>query len=311
MRKKFLLYLSIILTCNILISAYFLLTIKSKDEKINLILSNQKVQNFEGSEKTLIFSHSIQNSFLNNNLINNILLIFIFLINILFLLYFAKYFFYINKINDINKHLNEKMSLINLFKKFLSHDIRKPLNLSKMLISATQEQKAKPLLDNISNEVEKSIKKVEDFCDSFLIHCNTIDFRTQDINLEELNFFLQDKLSEEKNLIFKKNYSNNTIIKVNKVYLERAIKSLLSFLKAKATEYNFYLSTNNNKSTFINIIFQLLDKESLSIIENFKKSYDSDFEFLIIKSLFTKNNCNLIINLNEGIIEFNIFIKNS
>ncbi|WP_158999028.1 histidine kinase [Pigmentibacter ruber] len=311
MRKKFLLYLSIILTCNILISAYFLLTIKSKDEKINLILSNQKVQNFEGSEKTLIFSHSIQNSFLNNNLINNILLIFIFLINILFLLYFAKYFFYINKINDINKHLNEKMSLINLFKKFLSHDIRKPLNLSKMLISATQEQKAKPLLDNISNEVEKSIKKVEDFCDSFLIHCNTIDFRTQDINLEELNIFLQDKLSEEKNLIFKKNYSNNTIIKVNKVYLERAIKSLLSFLKAKATEYNFYLSTNNNKSTFINIIFQLLDKESLSIIENFKKSYDSDFEFLIIKSLFTKNNCNLIINLNEGIIEFNIFIKNS
>lgn len=311
MRKKFLLYLSIILTCNILISAYFLLTIKSKDEKINLILSNQKVQNFEGSEKTLIFSHSIQNSFLNNKLINNILLIFIFLINILFLLYFAKYFFYINKINDINKHLNEKMSLINLFKKFLSHDIRKPLNLSKMLISATQEQKAKPLLDNISNEVEKSIKKVEDFCDSFLIHCNTIDFRTQDINLEELNNFLQDKLSEEKNLIFKKNYSNNTIIKVNKVYLERAIKSLLSFLKAKATEYNFYLSTNNNKSTFINIIFQLLDKESLSIIENFKKSYDSDFEFLIIKSLFTKNNCNLIINLNEGIIEFNIFIKNS
>ncbi|WGL58627.1 hypothetical protein QEJ31_08775 [Pigmentibacter sp. JX0631] len=313
MRKKVILFLSVILSGNILLLTYYGLAIKSKEEKINFLLSEHKIKNNEYADKNLSISSSNYISVLEYYLINTYTIIFLFLINIFILLYIAKNLELTKNKQENLTYLDEKSSIIKLFKKFLSHDIRKPFNLSKMLISAIKEDKPKLFIENVSNEVEKSIKKIEDFCDSYLVYCNSIDIQSSDIFLQDLDNFLKENLKEEKSIVFKKNELENIKVKINSVYLGRAIKSLLSFLKAQTVQYHFYLSTNSGKNinSFINITLPLVGKESMSVTEYFKNSYMQDFEFQIIQSLFQKNNCQLIISLNDERIDFNIFLPNS
>ena len=313
MRRKIILFLSVILSGNILLLIYFSIAIKSKEEKLNFILSTYSKEKKEYVEKNPSIYNINYNSVLEYYLINIYSIIFLFLINIFIIFYVAKNLELRKNEPDNFQYLNEKTSIINLFNKFLSHDIRKPFNLSRMLISSIKEEKSKSLIENVCVEVEKSIKKIDDFCDNFLIHCNSVSFQTTDILLQDLDKFLKENLKEEKSIVFTKNELEDVHVKVNTIYLGRAIKSLLALLKAQSTQYHFYLSTKSDKklSSFINLTFELLEKESLIINEYFKNRCKSDFEFQIIQSLFQKNNCPLVIRFNDGRIEFNIFLPNS
>ncbi len=230
-----------------------------------------------------------------------IILIFIFTFNCLLLVSIYKL---LNKNQmQISQTQLKFDSLLNALKKFVSHDIRKPLNLSKMLNSSLESNKSIAIIKGIAGEIEKSATKIEGFSDNVLIYCNYLTFKLENITINEIKYCLIELLQDEKNI--KINIPDNIFdtIEVNKLYFTKSIKNLISFFKNRIKLSEIIINYSHNN---FSILFIIVSSENKDNILAFKNALKNEFEIQVIETILVKNNCNSSFSIKSSNLEFKI-----
>lgn len=194
-------------------------------------------------------------------------------------------------------------SLLNALKKFISHDIRKPLNLSKMLNSSLDSNKPLAIIKGIAGEIEKSTAKIEGFSDNVLIYCNYLSFKLEEVRINDVKCMLIDLLKDEKNIIIDIPENNYDSIEINKLYFTKSIINLILFLKNKTNVSETLVNFSNNKFT---VLFKYFDKNSKENFLNFISSVKNEFEMQVIELILKKNNCIISFTTSSCNLEFQI-----
>lgn len=225
-------------------------------------------------------------------------------------------FFLVYK-NYFQKHKQAKQihlkyhTLINALHKFISHDVRKPLNLVKLLNNSIETNKPNSIIKNIASEITKSADKIEMQSESILFYSNQLRINTEQTTLSKLTNLLQNNL--EHVAIFMPNGWNqgeNLTVELNVEYFLRAMKSLINLLKLNSHKHEIALNFIKNKhNNFkIELTYNVITQFSQTDAADILKSILNNFEYQVIENILNQSNCTIFSKPYEFPLKFTILL---